>query len=151
MNVSAQQAAVTGDLGRTELVRTELAADGTQIASTMELVAEYAVDMRFGITVANLIQANNYNATVNTYAFGDANVYVQTAAGPTGNPQRVRAVQVRLATRTRAPDRDTDLTPGPDGRRSRFLVDPSLSPQYARVRTNYANVALPNQGGFALW
>ena len=40
---------------------------------------------------------------------------------------------------------------GPDGRRLRFLVDPTLQPAYARVRTNYANVALPNQGGFSLW
>ena len=46
-----------------------------------------------------------------------------------------------------------------DSRRVVIIEFPSLelaqaffaSPQYARVRTNYANVALPNQGGFALW
>jgi hypothetical protein len=104
--------------------------------------------MRFGVTVANLIQANNYGAaTVQTYAIGDTGVYGQTTA----NPQRVRAVQVRLSVRSRAPDRDSDITPPTDGRRSRFLVGSTLSPPYARVRTNYANVALPNQGGFALW
>jgi hypothetical protein len=147
LKTSAQQAAVTGDGARTELVRTELDANGVPVPGAFEIVAEYAVDMRFGITVANLIQANNYNATVNTYAFGDPNVYTQSVS----NPQRIRAVQVRLSTRARAPDRDTDIPPGPDGRRSRFYLGPNLSPQYARVRTNYANVALPNQGGFALW
>jgi prepilin-type N-terminal cleavage/methylation domain-containing protein len=141
---------VTGDDTRTELVRTEIGADGLDIPATQELVAEYAVDLRFGITVASLVTANNYNATVTSYPIADppnTAVATQTAT----NPQRVRAVQVRLSVRTRAPDRDSDITPPADGRRSRFLVSATLSPAYARVRTNYANVALPNQGGFALW
>jgi prepilin-type N-terminal cleavage/methylation domain-containing protein len=147
VNTPAAQAQATGDAGRTELVRTELDATGAQIAASMELVAEYAVDMRFGITVASLITGDNYTPTVTDYLINDSNVYTVTA----NTPQRVRAVQVRLSTRTRAPDRDTDLPPGPDGRRLRFLVDASLQPAYARVRTNYASVALPNQGGFSLW
>jgi len=140
-------AAVTGDAGRTELVRTELTAQNVLNTSTMELVAEYAVDLRFGITVASQVTGDNYNPTVTTHGFGDAAVYTTTA----NTPQRVRGVQVRLSTRTRAPDRETDLPVGLDGRRLRFLVDPSLQPAYARVRTNYAHVALPNQGGFSLW
>jgi hypothetical protein len=150
---------VTGDglpgvIGRTELVRTELAADGSEITSSTELVAEYAVDMRFGITVATKVTPPNYNPTVDTYPFGDAMVY-QVAADIAhgGTPEFIRAVQVRLSTRSRAPDRDTALPTGPDGRSLRFLIDPTgaIQPPYARMRTVYANVALPNQGGFSLW
>ncbi len=150
---------VTGDgapgtVGRTELVRTELAADNNEIVTSTELVGEYAVDMRFGITVASKVNGNKYNPTVTTYPFGDANVYTfanDIAHG--GTPELIRAVQVRLATRARAPDRDTGLPAGPDGRSLRFLVDPTLGmqPAYARMRTVYGNVALTNQGGFSLW
>ncbi len=63
-----QQALVTGDLGRTELVRTELDASNLPIAASTELVAEYAVDLRFGITVSSLITGYNYNPTVTSYA-----------------------------------------------------------------------------------
>ena len=144
-------AQVTGDNGRTELVRTELDQNNVQIASAMELVAEYAVDMRFGITVSTPITGNNYNPTVTSYPIGNANVYTVAASiANGGTPELIRSVQVRLATRTRAPDRDADLPPGPDGRRQHFLVNAGLQPAYARVRTIYANVALPNQGGFTM-
>lgn len=152
--VTAGPLAVTGDDGRTELVRRELNADGTTNDDSAELVGEYAIDLRFGITaVTQAITGDNYNPTVATYAFGDNAVYT-TAALPSksGTPQWVRGVQVRLAMRTRAPDRDTDLPVPTDGRRLRFLVLTSgARPAYARVRTSYANVALPNQGGFSLW
>ena len=143
---------MTGDSGRTELVRTELAADGSEIVGSTELVAEYAVDMRFGITVSTKVNTTNYSPTVETYPFGDANVYTIAAdIAHGGTPELIRAVQVRLSTRSRAPDRDATLPVGPDGRTLRFLIDPTLQPAYARVRTVYANVALPNQGGFSLW
>jgi len=150
---------VTGDglpgtIGRTELVRTELAADNTEIATSTELVAEYAVDMRFGITVSTKVNTTNYSPTVTTYPFGDASVYtIANDIAHGGTPELIRAVQVRLSTRSRAPDRDTALPTGPDGRSLRFLIDPTgaIQPPYARMRTVYANVALPNQGGFSLW
>ncbi len=158
--VTAGPTAITGDTTRTELVRRELDAAGnpmdwTTALNTTELVAEYAVDLRFGITVATQIQNNNYNPTVSTYGFGvnDATVYKQAnLLSANGQPEYIRAVQVRLSVRTRAPDRDSDLPAGPDGRRLRYLIlDPTIHPAYARVRTNYANVTLPNQGGFSLW
>ncbi len=143
---------VTGDSGRTELVRTELAADGTELTAATELVAEYAVDMRFGITVSTQITGDNYQASVTTYPIGNGSVYnVANDLQHGGTPELIRAVQVRLATRTRAPDRDATLPSAPDGRRLRFLIDPTMQPAYARMRTVYANVALPNQGGFSLW
>lgn len=147
-------AAVTGDAGRTELTRVELDPMGVPREATRELVAEYAVDLRFGITVATRIQNDNYNPSVQTYGIGDPNIYViagDVNAATTATPQLIRSVQVRLAARSRAPDRTTDLPTGVDGRRLHFLVGTSFVPSYARVRTAYANVALPNQGGFSLW
>jgi len=151
--------ALTGDAGRTELVRVELDAAGVEVPSTLELVSEYAVDMRFGITVSTKIVGDNYNPTVITYGINDANVYTFAGdvAGSTSTtgpaPQLIRSVQVRLATRTRAPDRNTDLPTGADGRRLHYAIfNPNVvKPAFARVRTSYANVALPNQGGFSLW
>jgi type II secretory pathway pseudopilin PulG len=149
-----KQALVTGDAGRTELFRSEIDPSTNQpISGSTELVAEYAVDLRFGITtVLNPIQNDAYVQKLYTYPFGDAHVYSITNSPQLGGtPQYVRGVQVRLSTRTRAPDSSTDLPTGLDGRRLRWLINPNLQPAFARVRTNYANVALPNQGGFSLW
>jgi hypothetical protein len=148
--------ATTGDNGRTELVRVELKADGTQDPTSLQLISEYAVDLRLGITVSTKITNDDYNPTVITYGINDPNVYaiagdVTTSTATSGPaPQLIRAVQVRLATRTRAPDRNTNLVTGVDGRRLHYAI-PNVQPGFARVRTNYANVALPNQGGFSLW
>lgn len=147
-------AAVTGDAGRTELTRVELGADDTPKETTRELVAEYAVDMRFGLTVASKIVNDVYEPTTTSYGIGNANVY--TVAGNVStsviaSPQRIRALQVRLAARTRAPDRSADLPAGLDGRRLHYNVGTAAAPMWARVRTAYATVGLPNQGGFSLW
>lgn len=156
---SAAIGTVSGDSGRTELVRVEIGADNADVASTLEVVSEYAVDMRVGLSaVTGPITNDNYNPTVQTFEIGNAAVYT-IAGDPTVNtsrPQHVRAVQVRLATRTRAPDREADLPVGADGRRLRFLVPGAQgprpgSPGYARLRTAYVNVSLLNQGGFSLW
>lgn len=143
--------AVTGDDGRTELVRSELDEQGQPV--TTELVAEFAVDLKFGITVASP-GATPVITRMPITDPDDGNIY--TMAGNVTNntavPQRIRAVQVRLATRARVADRATDIPPGPDGRRARFLVattPPLPSPDYARVRTLYADIALPNQTGAA--
>jgi hypothetical protein len=150
--------AATGDSGRTELVRVEMQSDGvTEKTGGIQLISEYAVDMRFGITVTSKISNDVYNPNITTYELGDstATTTMHTIAGdPTANnstPQLIRAVQVRLATRARAPDRDTDLPTGHDGRKLHFSLNPALRPGYARVRTGYVNVSLLNQGGFALW
>ncbi|MGK4006392.1 prepilin-type N-terminal cleavage/methylation domain-containing protein [Sorangium sp. So ce1036] len=166
---------MTGDSGRTELVRVELDENGGEIPATLELVAEYAVDLKFGIVTAEESglpgvtnpQLTRYPIT----ATNNAAVYDRAGDNTTAGavPERIRAVQVRLSTRTRAPDRDVNLpfdaddpagpVTGPDGRRYRFLIPgvvdgvstldntpPAGSPPvYARMRTLYADVALPNQ------
>ncbi|WP_437870497.1 PilW family protein [Sorangium sp. So ce363] len=159
--------ALTGDNGRTELVRVELDEEDQEIPGTLELIAEYAVDLKFGISTATEGTVPGVtNPQITRFpitAIDNASVYTNAAANdqPGAMPQRVRAVQVRLSTRTRAPDRDVGLPVpvGPDGRRLRFLIPgiaagantygntaPSGSPPvYARMRTLYADIALPNQ------
>lgn len=159
--LSAAQVTVTGDDGRTELLRAELGPNDDSAVLTsavddarLEVVSEYAVDLRFGVTVSTLVQQDMYEPLVDSYPIGHATVYAAAGdtAAPGAYPQRIRAVQVRLATRTRAPDRYTDYgTPAGDGRRLHFYIPGTPSPSYARLRTGYANVALPNQGGFSMW
>ncbi len=185
---SAQDAArnsVTGDDFRTELVREEIAFDtGGPMVGTLEIVAEYAVDLKFGLEIIGTVGGAAPGGDPGLGMNGGTgllrlpitnpetgNVYT-VAADPTvatAMPERIRTVQVRLSTRTRAPDRETDApffpgqvcTPtlatgdtkcyGADGRRSRYNVSTSATfgskTRFARVRTQYADVALPNQMG----
>lgn len=171
---SPSAAIVTGDAGRTELIRVELdARDGVdeEMDDTLELIAEYAVDLQFGLTVDNAPPGDGRLVDpqlVRLPMLGEqAPSTIHDIAGDvTGlggaRPEDIRAVQVRLSTRTRAPDRQVDLGNdgrGPDGRKLRFLIpgvvpgvtDDSQTvprgagPAYARMRTLYADIALPNQ------
>ncbi|HVY44677.1 MAG TPA: prepilin-type N-terminal cleavage/methylation domain-containing protein, partial [Minicystis sp.] len=51
--VAPVSAPMSGDQGRTELVRVELDQDDNEIPGTLEVVAEYAVDLKFGIRAMN--------------------------------------------------------------------------------------------------
>jgi prepilin-type N-terminal cleavage/methylation domain-containing protein len=147
--VAPISAEATGDGGRTELTRTELDASGNEMST--ELVAEYAVDLKFGITVATT--GTTPNLTRYPIPLDDDRYLLAAdlATNPAATPERIRAVQVRLSTRSRAPDRANDVDiGGDDGRRSRFniVTDPPLPPPtFARMRTLYADVALPNLAG----
>ncbi|WP_437512232.1 PilW family protein [Sorangium sp. So ce1099] len=156
---------LTGDNGRTELVRVELDDEDQEIDGTLEVIAEYAVDLKFGISAVQatpVLQETDPQITRYPIAATDnANVYTIAAANdqPGARPQDVRSVQIRLSTRTRAPDRDVGFPVGPDGRRLRFLIPGIVAgvntptdtvpdgapPVFARMRTLYADVALPNQ------
>ncbi|AUX30420.1 MULTISPECIES: PilW family protein [Sorangium] len=143
----------TGDNGRTELVRVELDDENNEIDETLELIAEYAVDLKFGISIAEestdlsitdpFIQRWPILSTDSTTVYNTAAPLDQLSSA---TPQRVRSVQIRLSTRTRAPDRDVGYPERSDGRRLRFLIPGILGgTTYARMRTLYADVALPNQ------
>jgi len=128
-----------GEATRTELVREELDKDGVAIETgtdlTTELVAEYAVDLGFSVT-AQLVGANEA-VDIQPGSPNFTNIFDPTPAN-IGNPQRVRAVRVRLSVRSREGDREAAIPGGlyrfklPDG-------------DWARVRTFQADVALPNQ------
>ena len=133
--VAPAAAAATGDDLRTELVRSELDRNGTPIIDSRELVAEFAVDLKFGIS------------TVDAATTAVTDIPIALPVNPavyTSSPERIRSVHVRLSTRGRAPDRDTDLPVGPDGRRHRFQLTIFNKPTYARMRTLYTEVALQN-------
>jgi prepilin-type N-terminal cleavage/methylation domain-containing protein len=137
----ATTAAITGEALRTELVRVELAPDGTEIVATLELVAELAVDLKFGVTKAPPVNsAFVFNPQMTTFGFDDPQVE--------STPELIRAVQVRLSTRARVPDRENAL--GASGRNYRFAVlQPPIRERYTRLRTLHATVALPNQAEFS--
>jgi len=154
--MSGDGTGVATDPGRTELVRVELDAAGAEIATSLELVAEYAVDLKLGVTSTVL---NATNPTVNRFAVGDLNGYALAAPNVTAGsaPERIRAVALRLSTRARAPDRDAPAPSPPGGgvgtigRFQLFNVpgpdrDGDGKPDvFARMRTLQADIALPNQ------
>jgi hypothetical protein len=135
------------------------AKSGQVIAGTLEVVAEYAVDLEFAFSVDT--GANNLQPNIVTFAFDNpANApwatNIVTSAPAVGvGPQRIRSVRVRLATRTSEPDRTLDVAvpnaTGPFMYRY-CLIANGCDPQnlagvlqYARARTVTAEVSLPNQ------
>jgi prepilin-type N-terminal cleavage/methylation domain-containing protein len=131
--VAPVAASATGDNGRTELVRVELDKDENIMAGSLELVAEFAVDLKFGISTVDLATSVITDLPIAVPA--NANIY-------TTPPERIRSVHVRFSTRARVPDRDTDILGGPDGRRHRFQIPVFGKLAYARMRTLYTEVAL---------
>lgn len=130
-DASAGEANPLGEGTRTELVRQELDVDGMPIDGTLELVAEYAVDLDFevGAVVGTAIQ--QLNAAEWTAVFP----VNEDAAGAA---QRVRTVRARLSIRSREADRQSGI----DGGLYRFALGEG---QYARVRTFQADIGIANQ------
>lgn len=144
------------DNGRMELVRTELDVDGTQLGSN-ELIAEYAVWLRFGGTVdTGIAPAPNadvrYQPSIVRYDPGDMLFYpyvTSIAANAGVGPGRVKSLGVIFGVRSREFDRSTDI-PAPvtpknfPGGIFRYEF-PANSGKFARVRTLQAEVAMSNQ------
>lgn len=145
------------DAERTELVRVELDTTGAPIQGTEELVAEHAVDLQFGLTVAANI-LNGTDPSLQTFLPGDALIdgwagdIVGAASGQNQGPHRVRTVRVRLSVRSEEPDRDGPVITAP--------AVPNVAPglyriglganggaPFARVRTIQADLSLHNQMG----
>ncbi len=134
---------------RMELVREELDVDGAVVADSSEVVAEYAVDLAFGIEVAQL--AGTTATDLQLSDFGAANV--TTLAGPvlgtSQTPQLVRMVRARLSIRSREPDRDAPIGPAPTAGLPLYRVplgEAGAGP-FARVRTLQADIAIPRHAG----
>lgn len=134
---------------RTELVRDELsiATPANTLPNTSpELVAEFAVDLKFGLTVLD----NVANRTTRIATSGQIATYagdVTTGATAGFGPGHIRAVRTRLGVRSRTPDRQgVTIAPTTAGGIYRFDVAAIGQPaQYARVRTLQADIALRNQ------
>jgi len=143
---------------------------------TTEVVAEYAVDMKFSLTVDQFMNATclgfpcpntqpTYTtnplvttgvdgvAAGNAYAAQTSPVYV-----PSVGPQRIRDVQVRLGIRSPFGDRPAALPIAANTGTSttylyRYLLDGSAAHYttampFARVRENTAEINLSNQGRY---
>src|SRR5262245_26870624 len=96
----AASAGAPGEATRTELVRQEINANNAVIEAvgdlTTELVAEYAVDLGFSVT-AQLPAATD---AVDIQPGGANFTQIFDAIfSNVGNPQRIRAVRVRLSVR----------------------------------------------------
>jgi len=134
-----------GEGARTELVRDELNAAGQPIANSSDIVAEYAVDLSFGVT-GQLAGGLPVPAPVYSVP-GDANFTTFFAAAAVGDrPEWVRSVRVRLSVRSREADRTANVGGAVGVYRFRLGANDG----WARVRTFQADVALPNQAG-VLW
>jgi prepilin-type N-terminal cleavage/methylation domain-containing protein len=128
---------------RTELVRIELDQADNEIVTSLEVLAEFAVDLKFGITedLANLGQPPNLQRR----AIGSAAVYnAANTLAASARPDRIRAVQIRLSTRAYRSDREVGLPPlGTDLGLLRYGLGTDLG--FVRMRTLIADVQLPNQ------
>ncbi len=129
-------------------------------ATTLEVVSEYAVDLKFAFTVDNTALANPLGATPPgssllfiqldnaLNATWANNVSAQPFTGGLG-PQRIRSVRVRAATRTAFPDRTVNIQPVPNTGQPYmyryFIPGVTNGLQWARVRTGVTEASLSNQ------
>lgn len=154
------------------LARQMVDSNGFMDPSTLEVVAEYAVDLKFAFSVdptpyAALPAPGQYPGsttpllhlgfdTTSPHNNGDWAYDVSAfayGASPTIGPQRIRSVRARVATRTALPDRSQNPAPAPDsGPGTSYLYRYCISPPcltgsqtWARVRTAVTEVALGNQ------
>lgn len=136
------------DTDRTELVREELDTAGLPIEGTEEVVAEYAVDLRFGltwVTSSNGLDANAFE----TADFDDARVgsYSNYDPAQAVGPANLRSVRVRLGLRSRSADRPEAMPVSAPLGVFRIGLGAAGTAPFARVRTLQADIALRNQMG----
>jgi hypothetical protein len=133
---------------RVELRRRELnPSTGEMLAGTSEeLVAQYAVDLKFGLIVDDRSSGQQPSIRMIPPAEEEVGEWTQL--------HRIRGLRVRLSVRTRDPDREVDidtttqtelgLAPG----LYRVGLGASGQGPFARVRTLQADVMLNNTAGF---
>ncbi|HEY6726923.1 MAG TPA: hypothetical protein VI197_22980, partial [Polyangiaceae bacterium] len=151
--VYADEVPGTHEESRAELVREELDVTGTAITDTTELVAEYAVDLKFSVsqltTTGTLVEIAEGDDGI------DAAAGNPRAGGGNARPDRIRSVHARLAVRSREADRDAniDLEAAnlPVGGLYRVALGANATGPYARVRTLQADIALRNHMRAVRW
>lgn len=165
------------DSTKYDLTRQYVDATGALVGSP-EVVAEYAVDLKFAFTVDNVASTTGDYSTqagtpmiVNAFEDGSNGTIknsvvagdVQNSAVPYAGgvePQRIRSVRVRLVTRSPLQDRSDPLTPAGPAAENDYLYRYCLvanattcssagNPVFARTRTMITEVSLPNQA--KLW
>ncbi|MBS2011843.1 MAG: prepilin-type N-terminal cleavage/methylation domain-containing protein [Deltaproteobacteria bacterium] len=130
----------------------------TPLPVTRQVMAEFAVDLKFGLTVSDPVPPNLKIFDMDSDLGGGAiTQWTQPPTFPTVNggpgPQRVRTLRFRLATRSALPDRHGNLLmPAPAPYMVRYCTNPPdcadpVRSRYARVRTIVSEVTLTNQLG----
>ncbi len=136
------------DANRTELIREELdpatglpfTGTGGQGRAAPEIVAEYAVDLKFEVTYTSPVGPNPTQLLSTTPATGDT-PYTIAGLG-TGDPRRIRSVRARLSVRSREADRAQTI---PGVGLYRLGITPTNGVKtFARVRTLQSDIAIPN-------
>jgi len=145
-----------------DLTRSILTADGRVVLR--ELIAEYIVDLKFGISVAqNQLGGLGGGFALTTFDMDSTPAAdMATWTGPASStangvgPQRIRSIQFRVAARASLDDRTTneEVVANNPNWRTRYCVDPAPPggnlagcTRWARVRTITSEVALLNQLG----
>ncbi len=130
------------DANRTELIREELdPSNGDPFVGgpPPEIVAEYAVDLKFEGLVTPGVTAGQTSLALTPTA---GNIYDIASIEPTGAPQRIRSLRARLSVRSRETDRNTNI-PGAAPGLYRIAAGADAT-AFARVRTVQADIAIPN-------
>ena len=140
-----------------DLYREIVDAAGASVASPggRQVVAEYAIDLKFGLSVDSPSPTlppptNQLTFDMDTDGVSIAKWGQAASATSVGNeaPHRIRSVRFRLATRAALPDRDAPLAILPPPYISRYCVDVAVPcKKFARARTIMSEVALTNQAG----
>ncbi len=128
---------------RFELVRTWVPFDVAPFANVagncpncLELVGEFAVDLKFGFSTLVGAVLTNYNlAPLATTAPATTSV---------GDPQHIRSISFKLGTRTGMSDRDFNLGGANPGFIFRYKINGT---EFARARETTEEVFLQNQTG----
>jgi Tfp pilus assembly protein PilV len=145
------------------LYRDVLDSQGAIVPTLTQVVAEFAVDLKFGLAVdarettpaPNNISVFDLDSDT-TGVGGGGNIDSWTRPASTSSlttgsptqpgPQRVRSVKFRISTRASIADRTQPLTLVPSSPYiSRYCVDMPTCTKFARVRTIVSEVPLLNQ------
>jgi hypothetical protein len=137
---------ILADATRLDLVREQLAPDTMEpIEGTRELIAEYAVDLRFGITANNANGENTYYDETDNDRMNFADVPFGTSAESAGffGPHLIRGIHARLTVRTREAEFSSAL-PANATRSDQLYRVQIAGGEYARVRSLRAHIATRN-------
>jgi type II secretory pathway pseudopilin PulG len=120
----------SGDPNKYDLIRSFVDATGKVVPESTEVVAEYAIDLKFAFTVdadthtlgatdpntqtgGPVYQMLSFDSPANGAWAPDVSQWLLPASTPLLGPQRIRSVRVRLVSRSAIADRTSNIAPTP--------------------------------------
>ncbi len=139
--VGGDGVSINGDDTRLDLIRRQLDTNGNVIPNSGEVIADYVADFKLRARYLD----GPLSQTILDSGFDKSDGVPPTAM----LPNRVRSVGIRLTTRSKEPDREDRVAAVPNTATAldRFQVFPPGAARkfrFARVRTMYTEVNLPN-------